>query len=167
MNAKEISETADGAKPVLVLHNIRSAENVGAIFRTADAAGIGEIYLVGITPAPLDRFLRPRKDIAKSALGAELSVPWQSVKTIAPLIAKLKKEGYVIVAVEQSPRSVDYKTVKAGERTAFILGSEVNGIPQSVLVKCDIVAEIPMRGIKESLNVSVAAGIALYGMLGI
>ena len=155
------------AGPVLILHNIRSAENVGAIFRTADAAGITKIYLVGITPAPLDRFDRPRKDIAKAALGAELSVSWQSAKTISPIISILKKEGYTIVAVEQSPKSVDYKTVTCGQETAFILGSEVDGIPGAVLAKCDIVAELPMRGMKESLNVSVAAGIALYRMLDI
>ena len=152
---------------VVVLHNIRSAENVGAIFRTADAAGIAKIYLVGITPAPLDRFQRPRKDIAKSALGAELSVPWEQVKTIAPLLTRLKKEGRKIIAVEQSKDSVDYKKVVPGASCAFILGSEVDGIPQSVLSKCDVVAELPMNGMKESLNVSVAAGIALYRMLDI
>ena len=153
--------------PVLILLDIRSAENVGAIFRTADAAGIKKIFLVGITPAPLDRFQRPRKDIAKSALGAEQAVAWEQAKTVAPLISKLKKNGFTIVAVEQSQKSVDYKTVSAGETAAFILGNEVTGIPKTVLAKCDIVAELPMRGMKESLNVSVAAGIALYRMLGL
>ena len=153
--------------PVLILLNIRSAENVGAIFRTADAAGIKHIYLVGITPAPLDRFQRPRKDIAKSALGAELSVPWQLVKTVTPLLTKFKKEGRTMIAIEQSPTSVDYKKVKAVENAVFILGNEVEGVPKAVLAKCDIVAEIPMRGMKESLNVSVAAGIAVYRMPGV
>ena len=153
--------------PVLVLLDIRSAENTGAIFRTADAAGIRQIFLVGITPAPLDRFQRPRKDIAKSALGAEHSVSWQSVKTIAPLVKRLKKEGFTIVAIEQSPNSVDYKNVHGDAKTAIILGNEVTGVPGSVLAKCDIVAELPMCGVKESLNVSVAAGIALYRILGL
>ncbi len=151
---------------VLILPDIRSSYNVGAIFRTADAAGIKKIYLVGITPAPLDRFGRPRSDIAKSALGAEKSVPWEHVATIAPLITRLKKDSYAIVAIEQSEDSVDYKKVKLKGRTAFIFGNEVKGLPPSVLRKCDIVAEIPMHGMKESLNVSVAAGIALFRMLG-
>jgi tRNA G18 (ribose-2'-O)-methylase SpoU len=152
---------------ILILPNIRSAYNVGAIFRTADAAGISKIYLVGITPAPVDRFGRPRPDIAKSALGAELSVSWEAVKTIGPLVARLKKDGYTIVAIEQAKNSVDYKKVKLRAPTAFILGEETKGLPLSVLEKCDIIAEIPMRGIKESLNVSVAAGIALFRMLGV
>lgn len=152
---------------ILVLNNIRSAENVGAIFRTADAAGISNIYLVGITPAPLDRFQRPRKDIAKAALGAELSIPWELVKTISPILNRFKKEGRTVIAIEQSKDSVDYKTVRVGDKCAFILGNEVDGLPKSVLAKCDMVAELPMKGMKESLNVSVAAGIALYRMLDV
>jgi 23S rRNA (guanosine2251-2'-O)-methyltransferase len=152
---------------VVILPDIRSTYNVGAIFRTADAAGIKKLFLVGITPAPLDRFGRPRSDIAKAALGAEMSVPWESVATIAPLITRLKKEGYMIVAIELAKNSVDYKKVKLGAKVAFILGNEVEGLPASVLKKCDVIAEIPMQGMKESLNVSVAAGIALFRMLGI
>ena len=153
---------------VLILPDIRSTYNVGALFRTADAAGIKKIYLVGITPAPLDRFNRPRKDIAKSALGSELTMPWEQVAVSLPvLIARLKKEGYMIVAIEQSPDSIDYKKIKLSGPAAFILGNEVEGIPKSILKKCDVVAEIPMRGMKESLNVSVAAGIAIFRMLGL
>lgn len=152
---------------VLILADIRSVENVGAMFRTADAVGISQVYLVGITAAPVDRFLRPRKDLAKAALGAELSVSWKSVKTITPLLTRLKKEGYTIVAIEQSKTSMDYKSVRVGEKVAFIVGNEVTGVAKSVLAKCDIVAEIPMRGMKESLNVSVALGVALYRMLDI
>ncbi|MEI8130596.1 MAG: TrmH family RNA methyltransferase [bacterium] len=151
---------------VLILPDIRSTYNVGAIFRTADAVGVAKIYLVGITPAPLDRFGRVRSDIAKSALGAEQTVPWEQCARIAPLITRLKKVGYTIVAIEQSARSVDYKKVRVSGPTAFILGNEVTGIPQSVLAKSDIIAEIPMQGMKESLNVSVATGIALFRMLG-
>jgi 23S rRNA (guanosine2251-2'-O)-methyltransferase len=160
---------AKNIQSVLVLPDIRSAHNVGALFRTADAAGVGKIYLVGITPAPLDRFGRPRSDVAKAALGAELSVPWEQKARILPLLAKLKKEGYQIVAIEQSERSVDYKKIRLpkGAKVAFVVGNEVDGLPKNVLVVCDIAAFIPMRGMKESLNVSVAAGIALFRMLGV
>ena len=151
--------------PILILDNIRSAHNVGSLFRTADAVGIQKMYLVGITPAPLDRFKRPRPDIAKAALGAEKTMSWESVKTLAPLVTKLKKDGYTIIAIEQSSTSVDYKKVRLGKKTAFILGNEVTGISPQILKKCDIIAEIPMKGGKESLNVSVSGGIALFRML--
>lgn len=150
----------------LILLDIRSAYNVGAIFRTADAVGISKMYLVGITPAPLDRFNRPRSDIAKAALGSEQTVPWQSVERISPLLTKLKKEGATIIAIEQAENSVDYKKIKPKGRTVFLLGPEVTGVPKTVLKKCDMVAEIPMAGMKESLNVSVAAGIALFRIMG-
>ncbi len=146
----------------LILFNIRSAYNVGAIFRTADAAGISKIYLVGYTPSPKDKFGRWRTDIAKSALGAEQVVPYEEIASIARLITKLKKEKFEIIAIEQSVDSIDYKKIKVKEKTAFMLGEEVHGIPKTVLKKCDVVAEIPMKGEKESLNVSVAAGIALF-----
>lgn len=152
---------------ILILHNIRSVENVGAMFRTADAAGIDKIYLTGYTPCPLDRFGRKRRDLAKSALGAEEFVPWEQKKNIFPLLAKLKQEKFLIIGIEQNKKSIDYKKVKLTNKNAFIVGAEVTGISKSVLEKCDIVAEIPMRGQKESLNVSVAFGVALFRMLGI
>lgn len=151
---------------IVILHNIRSVENVGAMFRTADVAGVQKIYLVGITPAPLDRFGRKRKDLAKSALGAEEYVPWEQVKNISPLISKLKKEGYFVVGVEQDKNSIDYKTLRLRSgRAAIIMGAEVEGIPKNILKKCDVIAEIPMHGKKESLNVSVAFGIVLFRVL--
>src|ERR1035437_10283845 len=101
---------------ILILYNIRSTENVGAMFRTADAAGISKIYLTGYTPAPLDRFGRKRTDIAKSALGAEEFVLWEQKKMILPLIAKLKREGFQIIAIEQAENSIDYKKVKTKEK---------------------------------------------------
>ncbi len=149
-------------KNILILHDIRSVENVGAMFRTADAAGIDQIYLTGYTPGPLDRFGRKRKDLAKSALGAEEFVKWEQKKSIASLITRLKREKYLIIAIEQDEKSIDYKKVKLRGRNAFIVGTEVSGIPKNILKKCDIVAEIPMRGKKESLNVSVALGIVLF-----
>lgn len=150
---------------VLILLDIRSTHNVGAIFRTAEALGIAKIWLVGITPSPVDRFGRPRPDVAKAALGAELVVPFESRKTAPPLLRRLKKDGFTLVAIEQSLDSTDYKKVHPGAKTAFVLGNEVTGIPASVLKHIDIVAEIPMAGMKESLNVSVAAGVALFRIL--
>ncbi|KKQ88082.1 MAG: tRNA/rRNA methyltransferase (SpoU) [Parcubacteria group bacterium GW2011_GWF2_38_8] len=152
---------------ILIIYNVRSVTNVGAMFRTADAAGINKIYLTGYTPTPLDRFGRIRKDMAKSALGAENFVAWEYEKNILSLIRKLKSEGYLIISIEQDEKSVNYKKVKLKNKNAFIVGAEITGIPQNVLKKCDIIAEIPMKGKKESLNVSVACGIALFRILGI
>ncbi len=149
---------------ILILNDIRSVENVGAIFRTADAVGIDKIYLTGYTPTPLDRFGRKRKDLAKSALGAEESVSWEQKKSISALLTKIKKDGFQIIAIEQDEKSVDYKKVKLREKNAFMVGTEVTGIPKNILAKCDIIAEIPMKGKKESLNVSVALGVALFRM---
>lgn len=144
---------------------MRSVLNVGAMFRTADAAGINKIYLTGYTPAPTDRFGRKRKDLAKSALGAEEFVPWEQKKNITSLLTKLKKEGSLIIGVEQHKQSIDYKKVKIRDRNVFVVGAEVTGIPKNILKKCDIIAEIPMRGRKESLNVSVALGVVLFRVL--
>jgi tRNA G18 (ribose-2'-O)-methylase SpoU len=150
---------------ILILDNIRSAHNVGAIFRTADAIGIDKIFLIGTTPTPLDRFNRPRKDIAKTALGAEKTLSYEYAKTITPILNNLRKQNFYLIAIEQSPKSVDYKKVQAQEKTAIIVGNEVSGISEKVLEKCDVIAEIEMKGKKESLNVSVATGVALFGIL--
>ncbi len=147
---------------VVILLDIRSVENVGAMFRTADAVGVDKVYLVGYTPAPLDRFGRKRGDLAKSALGAEEYVPWEQVKNINRLLTKLKKDGFQIIAIEQDARSVSYKKIKPKNKNAFVVGTEVTGIPKSVLKKCDVIAEIPMKGKKESLNVTVALGVVLF-----
>ena len=150
---------------ILIFENIRSAENVGAMFRTADAVGIDKIYLVGITPTPIDRFGRKRNDIAKSALGGEESVKWEYRKEILPLIEELKKEGFKIIALEQDDKSINYKETPTGEKNVFIVGNEVSGVSKDVLEKVDYIAEIPMKGKKESLNVSVSLGVLLYGVL--
>ena len=152
---------------VLILHDIRSIENVGAIFRTADAAGINKIYLTGYTPTPIDRFGKKRKDLVKSALGAEEFVFWEGKKRLINLIISLKKKGFSIIAIEQDKKSIDYKKIKLGQKNAFIIGTEVSGIPKSILEKCNLIAEIPMLGKKESLNVSVATGVALFRILNI
>ncbi|HAQ02346.1 TPA: RNA methyltransferase [Candidatus Nomurabacteria bacterium] len=152
-------------KNILILPDIRSAINVGAIFRTADAVGIDMIYLVGCTPRPNDQYGRIQKDIAKSALGAETWIKWEYKEKLVPLIKKLKKEGYEIVALEQSEKSIDYRKYKKPLKMAFILGPEVIGLDKKVLKICDKVVEIPMHGKKESLNVSVATGVALFRIL--
>lgn len=149
-------------KLVLVLDNIRSVHNVGAIFRTADAAGVDKIYLCGYTPTPLDRFGRVRKDLHKAALGAEKTVTWEACHDISIQARELKKEGYIIVALEQDPNSVDYKIFKPKGKVALVLGNEIDGVSREVLELADKIIEIPMKGKKESLNVSVAAGVALF-----
>lgn len=148
----------------LALHNIRSCHNVGSIFRTGDAAGVSKIYLCGETPSPIDRFGRARQDIAKVALGAEKSVEWEYVKDIQEVLTNLKKEKYKILALEQDKRSIDYRKAKVSDKTLLILGNEVKGIEKEILDQCDEILEIPMKGEKESLNVAVSAGIALFSL---
>ncbi len=150
----------------LALHNIRSTHNVGSIFRTADAVGVSKIYLCGYTPVPTDRFGRLRKDIAKVSLGAEKTVEWESVKDIKKLIEDFKKKNFKIYAVEQSENSIDYRDIEIASNCLFIFGNEVGGIEKEILEKCDKILEIPMMGKKESLNVAVAVGVALFGRRG-
>ena len=158
-------------KIVAIIQDIRSVINVGAIFRTCDAANISKIYLTGITPTPLDRFGRIRNDLAKAALGAEKTVAWEHSDDIKSVLENLKKENYKIIAIEQSSSSVDYKKVaeqiSQQENIAFLVGNEVAGVPEDLLKLCDIVAEIPMKGGKESLNVGTAFGIAVFRILNI
>lgn len=148
-----------------ILLNIRSAENVGSIFRTADAAGVSKIYLAGYTPGPLDRFNRLRRDVAKAALGAEATVPWEQVSAVGPLLKRLRAEGCTIAALEQDARSVEIGAYQPPANLALIVGNEVLGVPQKVRDACDVILEIPMKGTKESLNVAVAAGIAAFKLL--
>ena len=154
-------------KTVLILDNIRSVENTASIFRTADCLGVSKIYLIGTTPCPIDRFGRKRKDFAKVALGAEEFVPWEYVKDIKDQISKLKSEGYKILALEQHPHSKNLQTVNCKLQTNFalIVGNEVDGVSEVALGLADEIVEIPMQGEKESLNVSVATGIALFSLL--
>jgi tRNA G18 (ribose-2'-O)-methylase SpoU len=152
-------------KRAVLLHNIRSSHNVGSIFRTCDGAGVTEIILSGYTPAPIDRFGRPQKDIAKTALGAERMIPWTHLKTPGPVIRRAKKAGMRVVGVEQDARSIDYREYKGDAPTLFLFGNEVRGLSKSLRNACDTVVEIPMHGKKESLNVSVAAGVVLFGTL--
>ena len=151
---------------IVVLDNVRSIHNVGSIFRTADALGVNTIYLCGVTPTPVDRFGRPRNDLAKVALGAEKNILWKYAKSTLAVVKKLKKAGFRIIALEQDMRSVDFKKVKASSKTALVLGTEVTGLDRKILALADAIAEIPMAGKKESLNVSVAFGIAGYAIFG-
>ncbi len=152
---------------VVLVHDIRSTHNVGSIFRTSDAVGVKKIYLSGFSPAPVDKFSRPRKDIAKVSLGAEKTIPWECIDDPEKLIKKYKKSGFEIVGLEQSERSIDYKKFKRTKPIFFIIGSEVLGMDKKILKLCDQVVEIPMKGEKESLNVSVAFGVAIYRILGV
>lgn len=146
----------------VLLHNIRSSHNVGSIFRTADAAGIEKVFLTGYTPAPLDRFKRPNKEIAKTALGAEGYLSWEHAKTPGLLLKRLKREGWRVVGVEQDGQSKDYRNFKTEGPTVFVFGNEVRGLSKSLRDSCDELVEIPMKGKKESLNVAVTAGIILF-----
>jgi 23S rRNA (guanosine2251-2'-O)-methyltransferase len=146
----------------VILHDIRSHYNVGAIFRTSDAVGVSKIFLSGLTPAPIDRFGRAVPEIHKTALGAEESVMWEKIEDCHALIKRLQNEGVTVVAVEQSSHSVTLYDFTPPPQVAYILGSETDGIPQNVLDQVDVILELPMKGMKESLNVSVTAGIVLY-----
>lgn len=153
----------------LILHDIRSAYNVGALLRTADGAGAAHVYLTGYTPVPHDGTrawtLPAERQIAKTALGAEASVPWTAAGDIGLLLARLRADGVQIVALEQSPHSVDYRAfVPSAAAVALVVGNEPEGISQDVLAQVDAVVDIPMRGAKNSLNVAVAAGIAAYAL---
>lgn len=154
---------------IAILDNVRSVYNVGSIFRTANAVGIEKIYLCGITPIPLDKKGIRRKDFAKVALGAEDTVEWEYVESTMECLRKLKAENVFIIGIEQDEAAVDYKSVSVDgkEKIAFLIGAEVEGINKETLGACDVIAEIPMLGTKESLNVTIAFGIAIYRILGI
>lgn len=146
----------------VVLADIRSAQNVGAIFRTADAAAATEVLLSGYTPGPIDRFGRPRTDIKKASLGAEEWVPWCAFATHRECVEDLRERKIAIVAVEQTDKAISYTEFKPQGPIALVFGNEVEGVPEVFLSAADATIMIPMSGKKESLNVSVAAGIALF-----
>ncbi|MCL5666794.1 MAG: TrmH family RNA methyltransferase [Patescibacteria group bacterium] len=153
----------------VIAHNIRSLYNVGSIFRIADAFGVTKIYLTGYTGRP-DQYLNGKK-IAKVALGAEKFVPWEYCKSVSRLIKKLKNRGMRTVALENNvgagfSRPVELNKSKPKLPMALILGEETRGIPKPILKLCDQIIEIPMSGQKESLNVSVAFGIAAFWLSG-
>ncbi len=150
----------------VLLHNIRSAHNVGAIMRTCDGAGVQRIYLTGYTPRPIDRFGRADKTLAKTALGAEQSLAWEYRRDAARVIATLRSEHWHIVGVEQDARAQDYRQFAPRADTLFVFGNEVSGLSLQLRDACDTLIEIPQYGTKESLNVAVAAGIVLFRHVG-
>lgn len=145
--------------PVVVLDNIRSALNVGSIFRTCDAAGVRHLYLAGITALP------PNPQLLKTALGAEAAVPWSHHLSTAAVVAELRARGFRILAVELTSRSVPYTQVEYPADTALIFGHEVAGVAVPVLELADQVIEIPMFGRKNSLNVATSVGVVLFEIL--
>ena len=140
----------------VLAHNIRSLHNVGSIFRTCDGAGVTKLYLTGYSGVP------PRKEITKTALGADLSVPWEFFKDPIPLIKALKKEGIQVLALEKNNDSKDIFKFKPDYPVCMIVGNEIDGVEEDLLKLSDAVVHIPMCGKKESLNVSVAFGIGIY-----
>jgi len=144
----------------VVLNNIRSLHNVGTIFRTADGAGVGKIWLCGITGYP------PQGGIAKTALGAEDHVPWEYREDALGLIRELKGQGYQIVLLEQMQGSIGHDSFKAKAPVCLVVGNEVEGIAEELQSISDAAIEIEMDGIKNSLNVAVAFGIAVYQLRG-
>lgn len=147
---------------IVILENIRSAHNVGSIFRTSDGAGVSRIYLCGYTPAPVDRFDRVVPEIQKTSLGASDLVSWERADDVADIIRTLQTNCITFVAVEQTPEAIPLTDFTPPERVAYLFGNEVDGVQPTTLALADQVVEIPMVGQKESLNVSVAAGIVLF-----
>jgi len=144
-------------KPItIILDNIRSAHNVGSIFRTSDAFLVKKIILCGITPTP------PNNDIRKSALGSTESVDWEYQENTDNAVNILKKEGYEIIAVEQVEESTSLTKFKSTKPIALIFGHEVNGVQQKIIDICDQTIEITQWGTKHSLNISISAGIVLW-----
>jgi len=142
---------------IIILENIRSCHNVGAIFRTADGAGCEKIFLAGYTPAPPDR------RIEKVSLGAENFLQWEKIAETKKICEKLRAKNFKILALEQTEKSQNlFFKKKFDQKIALILGNEITGISAETLDFCDEILEIPMRGQKSSLNVSVAAGVAFF-----
>ena len=132
----------------IILEDIRSAYNVGAIFRTADAAGVAKVFLVGYTPAPVDRFGRPQAEIKKTSLSASETMLWEKVESMSELIARLKSESVTVVAVELADGSVPLKEFIEPENVAYIVGNEVDGVTKETLAQADVILELPMLGKK-------------------
>lgn len=140
----------------LLVHNVRSLWNVGSFFRTCDALGVEHVHLTGYTARP------PRREITKTAIGAETFVPWDANDDPHTVVEQLRSDGWQIVALERHPSAVPLHEARLADKTCLIVGHELTGVPESLLTAADVRVEIPMLGKKESLNVAVAAGIALF-----
>jgi tRNA G18 (ribose-2'-O)-methylase SpoU len=160
LNRKTVEEfkRSDKTPVIAVLENIRSAYNVGSVFRTADAFLLEGIYLTGYTCIP------PHKEIKKTALGAEDTVEWKHFVNASAAIEHLKQEGYKVYAVEQvvDSHSLEKMTFERDEKIAVIFGNEVSGVEQETILNCDGCIEIPQLGMKHSLNIATAAGVVLW-----
>ncbi|GAB3898795.1 RNA methyltransferase [Larkinella knui] len=154
-------KTVDKYPYILILDNVRSLNNVGSVFRTADAFRAEKIYLCGITGTP------PHRDITKTALGATESVAWEHVQDVVALIDGLQQEGWIIAAIEQAEGSVSLQDFRpdANKKLAFVFGNEVTGVNDHVIEKADLILEIPQYGTKHSLNIAVTAGIVCWDFL--
>jgi tRNA G18 (ribose-2'-O)-methylase SpoU len=162
LGRKSVDEfrTAEKTPIIAVLENIRSAHNIGSVFRTADAFLLESIFICGYSAIP------PHKEIKKTALGAEESVEWKHYATAAEAIAELRQRGYTVYAVEQAAGSIALHAIEhRGPRVAVIFGNEVSGVEQATIALCDGCIEIPQLGMKHSLNVSVAAGVVLWELM--
>ncbi|NLH60814.1 MAG: RNA methyltransferase [Ignavibacteriales bacterium] len=141
----------------VLLSDIRSSYNVGSIFRTSDAAGISKLFLCGYTPSG------DKKEVKKTALGSVESVEWESVGDSVELVTRLKKEGYTICALEIAEGSITYNQLqKINFPVCLIIGNEIFGVKEELMNLCDFAIEIPQHGIKQSINVAVAYGIAAF-----
>ncbi|MBI1957288.1 MAG: TrmH family RNA methyltransferase [Candidatus Niyogibacteria bacterium] len=149
---------------IAILADIRSSHNTGSLFRTADAAGVEKLYLAGVTSGPKDRYGRPNEKLLKVALGAEKAVAWEHIRSAARLVDILKKDGFDIWALEQarSATSLFDARPKNFSKLALVVGNEIKGLSRALLKRADRVVYVPMYGKKESLNVAVAFGIAVY-----
>jgi tRNA G18 (ribose-2'-O)-methylase SpoU len=144
----------------VVVPDLRSAHNVGAVFRTADSAGLRHVYLAGFTPTPAHR------GVIKTALGAQDAVPWSHHEDALALVRRLKTEGYTVVTLERAAGAVGVEDVEADHfPLALVLGNEVSGVDPALLAAADLVLALPQYGVKSSLNVSVAFGVAVYGLV--
>lgn len=158
---------------VVIAHDMRSTHNVGSLLRTAEGLGVLKVYFTGYTPYPKSKkddrlpFISDKldKQIQKTALGAQTSMPWEHIKDVAQLIDTLQTRGYSIVALEQAAKSTKLPLFKPTNKVALLLGREVEGIDASFLKLCDEIVEIPMHGHKESFNVVQAAAMALYHLM--
>lgn len=163
LNRKSVEEfkRAEKTPVIAVLENIRSAYNVGSVFRTADAFLLEGIYLTGYTAQP------PHKEIRKTALGAEETVDWAYFPSAADAIVELKSKGYTVFAVEQVKDSISLEKIifATDQKIAMIFGNEVTGVEQSTILQCDGCIEIPQLGMKHSLNIATAAGVVLWEVI--
>ena len=160
-------------KLCVIAYNIRSAHNIGSLFRTCEGLGVGELFICGYSPYPQQQndvrlphiAQKASKEIHKTALGAETYLPWHYSSSVTDTINNLKKSGYTVVCLEQDKNSQPLESFQPKDSVALLLGNEVEGIESAILNKADTVVEVPMHGKKESFNVVIAGALAIYHIL--